>query len=244
MPPLSVRFVKRTTDIVAALVGLGLTLPLWPAIALAIRLDSKGPIFFAQLRAKGLIPGSPEIPNQAPVCTQFLLYKFRTMTTDAERRTGAVFAVKNDPRATRVGRFLRKVRLDELPQLWNVLKGDMSLVGPRPERPEILADLALAIPYFEERMRDCKPGLTGLAQVSLGYSGAIPEGSPLEQFRDALQNPFKLTEADGALADDLRAKMLYDLAYTAALERFATFLPMDLSIILRTPLVLLRGSGH
>ena len=88
MPPLSVRFVKRTTDIVAALVGLGLTLPLWPAIALAIRLDSKGPIFFAQLRAKGLIPGSPEIPNQAPVCTQFLLYKFRTMNEDTDNTLG------------------------------------------------------------------------------------------------------------------------------------------------------------
>ena len=139
---------------------------------------------------------------------------------------------------------MRKVRLDELPQLWNVLKGDMSLVGPRPERPELLVDLALAIPYFEERMRDCKPGLTGLAQVSLGYTGAIPDSSGLAAFRDTLQNPFKLEEARGALADDLRAKLLYDLAYTAALEKFSTYIQAELKVLALTPVVLLRGSGQ
>lgn len=139
---------------------------------------------------------------------------------------------------------MRKVRLDELPQLWNVLKGDMSLVGPRPERPELLETLAMAIPYFEERMRDCKPGLTGLAQISLGYTGAIPKNSDLAALRDTIQNPFKLDEAEGALADDLRAKLLFDLAYTAALEKFSTYLVMELRVILGTPLTLLRGSGQ
>ena len=98
------------------------------------------------------------------------------MRQDAEKHTGAVLASKDDPRITRIGNLLRKTRLDELPQLWNVLVGEMSLVGPRPERPELLVDLALAIPFFEERMRDVKPGITGLAQISLGYTGAIPEG--------------------------------------------------------------------
>ena len=186
MPPISVRLTKRALDVVASSVGLGLTLPFYPVIAAAIRLDSKGPVFFGQVRAKGLVPRPPGDKNPVPQCSEFRLFKFRTMKQDAEKHTGAVIASENDPRITRLGAFLRKSRIDELPQLWNVLKGDMSLVGPRPERPELLVNLALAIPYFEERMRDCKPGLTGLAQVSLGYTGAIPEGSALAAFRDAI----------------------------------------------------------
>lgn len=244
MPPLSVRFAKRTIDIVAAGVGLGLTLPLYPVVAAAIRFDSPGPVFFGQIRARGLLPAEPGTNAAVPRCSEFRLFKFRTMRQDAEKGTGAVFAAENDPRITRLGHFLRKSRIDELPQLWNVLKGDMSLVGPRPERPELLVNLALAIPYFEERMRDCKPGLTGLAQVSLGYTGAIPEGSALSAFRDALQNPFKLDEADGALADDLRAKLLFDLAYTASLESLSTYLPTEISVILKTPLVMLKAMGR
>src|SRR6185369_3090612 len=142
-------------------------------------------------------------------CDEFDMFKFRTMHVDAERLTGAVLAGEDDPRITRVGRFLRKTRLDELPQLWNVLRGDMSLVGPRPERPELLQNLALAIPFFEERMRNVKPGITGLAQVSLGYSGNAPEGSEVLQFRDDLTNPFKMEGADEAEADDMRMKMLF-----------------------------------
>jgi lipopolysaccharide/colanic/teichoic acid biosynthesis glycosyltransferase len=166
------------------------------------------------------------------------------MRQDAERKTGAVLAAKDDPRATRIGRWLRKTRIDELPQLWNVLRGDMSLVGPRPERPELLANLALAIPFFEERMRDVKPGLTGMAQVHLGYTGSFLAGSPLASVSETLQNPFRVEGAEGALADDLRAKLLYDLAYTASLERFSAFWRMELAILLRTPLVMLRASGH
>lgn len=244
MPPRSVLVTKRLIDITAATVGLGMTLPLYPAIALAIRLNSKGPIFFRQVRAGRLIPRDPGDKDPTPRCEEFILVKFRTMGVDAEKKTGAVLATKNDPRVTRVGRFLRKTRLDELPQLWNVLKGDMSLVGPRPERPELLVNFALAIPFFEERMRDVKPGLTGMAQVSLGYTGAIPDDSILAAFRDTLQNPFGLEDAEGALADDLRAKLLFDVAYTASLEDFMSFLRTELSVILKTPIIMIKSSGH
>lgn len=244
MPPRSVLLTKRLIDITAATVGIAMTLPLYPAIAVAIRLDSKGPIFFKQTRAGRLIPRNPKDTDTTPKCEEFTLVKFRTMGVDAEKKTGAVLAQKNDPRVTRVGRFLRKTRLDELPQLWNVLKGDMSLVGPRPERPELLVNFALAIPYFEERMRDVKPGLTGMAQVSLGYTGAIPDDSTLAAFKETLSNPFGLEEAEGALADDLRAKLLFDLAYTASLEDFASYLQTELSVILKTPIVMIKSSGH
>jgi lipopolysaccharide/colanic/teichoic acid biosynthesis glycosyltransferase len=172
------------------------------------------------------------------------MVKFRSMRVDAEARTGAVLAEENDPRITRVGRFLRRTRLDELPQLWNVLKGDMSLVGPRPERPELLENLTLAIPFFEERMRDCKPGITGLAQISLTYSGRAPAGSPIAALEHSITNPYGFEEARGSLADDMRTKLLFDLAYVAGLERFSTFIVTELSIIFLTPTVMLRGLGR
>jgi lipopolysaccharide/colanic/teichoic acid biosynthesis glycosyltransferase len=172
------------------------------------------------------------------------MYKFRTMRTDAEKTTGAVLASKDDPRVTRIGRFLRKSRLDELPQLWNILRGDMSLVGPRPERPELLSTLAAAIPFFEERMRDVKPGLTGLAQVSLGYSGDVLAGSAVEAFQRDMQNPFGIDEAEGAQADDMRMKLLYDMAYVAALEDIGSYLLMELRVLTQTPLVMLKGLGR
>jgi lipopolysaccharide/colanic/teichoic acid biosynthesis glycosyltransferase len=171
------------------------------------------------------------------------MLKFRSMRPDAEKHTGPVLATENDPRITRVGRFLRKTRLDELPQFLNVLRGEMSLVGPRPERPELAEQLAMAIPYFEERMRDVKPGITGLAQVSLGYSGKPGPNSILAKFEADLTNPFKVDGAEDALADHMRMKLLYDLAYSAATEDLKAFLPMELSIMLKTPLVMLRGIG-
>ncbi len=239
--PVSVRATKRGIDLVFAILGLTLSAILLPFLALAIRLDSPGPIFYRQRRAS-TFAGRSERGQCSFV--EFDMLKLRTMRVDAESHTGAVLAEENDPRVTRVGRLLRKSRLDELPQLWNVLKGDMSLVGPRPERPELLRNLALTIPFFEERMRDCKPGITGLAQISLGYSGRPSPHSPIAALQDSLVNPLGLEGTKGSLADDMRNKLLFDLAYVAALERFSTFVVMELLVIARTPWVMLRGLGR
>ena len=214
---------------------------LFPLIALAIRIDSRGPIFYRQRRAGAL---RERDPHGRCAFFEFDMMKFRTMRVDAEKLTGAVLAAENDPRVTRVGRFLRKSRLDELPQIWNVLKGEMALVGPRPERPELFENLSLAIPFFEERMRDCKPGITGLSQISLGYSGHAPTGSAVSAFEGLLTNPFKLDLADGASADDMRMKLLFDLAYVIALEKFSTFVAVEFLVIVKTPWVMARGLGR
>jgi lipopolysaccharide/colanic/teichoic acid biosynthesis glycosyltransferase len=237
----SVKIAKRIIDMVGASVGLALTAPLYPVIAAAIAIESKGPLFYKQRRA-GMLRGGGN--GEGFRFDEFDMYKFRTMRPDAEKNTGPIMAGVNDPRITRVGRFLRKTRLDELPQLWNVIRGDMSLVGPRPERPELLENLALAIPFFEERMRDVKPGITGLAQISLGYSGRPDDQNTINQFREALTNPFKVDEAEGADADDMRMKLLYDFAYGASLERFGTFLRTELYVIVKTPLIMMKGVGR
>jgi lipopolysaccharide/colanic/teichoic acid biosynthesis glycosyltransferase len=237
----AVRLVKRAIDIAAAGVGVALTLPLYPLIALAIYVDDPGPIFYRQRRAGKILDRSGVNGFRFE---EFDMLKFRSMRVDAEKLTGAVLAGENDPRVTRVGRFLRKTRLDELPQMFNVLRGEMSLVGPRPERPELLSNLALLIPFFEERMRNVKPGITGLAQVSLGYTGRPSDGNGLNAYIDTLINPYKLDGCDGALADDMRIKLLYDLAYVAGLERFPTFLRNELSVIAKTPMVMAAGVGR
>ena len=153
------RFTKRIVGLITASVGLLLALPLIAVIAVAIKLDSKGPVFFKQER-----------------CGQngrvFNLYKFRSMIENAEADSGAVWARDDDPRVTRVGRFLRRYRMDEIPQMWSVLKGDMSFVGPRPERPEFVRQLQEMIPYYSER-HNVKPGVTGWAQVSYGYGASV-----------------------------------------------------------------------
>jgi lipopolysaccharide/colanic/teichoic acid biosynthesis glycosyltransferase len=236
----AVRLIKRSFDLVAGAAGLALSAPIAAVVAVAVKLDSPGPLFYKQRRAGMLLddsrPGEPRF-------AEFTMYKFRTMKVDAEKHTGAVLAKEGDPRVTKVGRFLRKSRLDELPQLWHVFAGQMSLVGPRPERPELLRNLAHAIPFFEERMRYVKPGLTGLAQVSLDYAGNPRAGGEVLEHVEALTNPFKLPEADGAEADGMRMKMLYDLAYGASLERLSTFALTELSVLAKTPLVMLRGMG-
>jgi len=155
------RVAKRVNDIILASIGIILTTPLMPFIALAIKLDSPGQILFSQARV-----GAKERP--------FKLYKFRTMRMDAESLTGAVWAQVNDPRITRIGRFLRKSRLDELPQLFNVLNGDMALVGPRPERPEFVEQLKQKIPYYSKR-HVLKPGVTGWAQVKYPYGASVED---------------------------------------------------------------------
>ena len=148
------RFAKRTFDVIGASVGLILAAPVMAVIALLLRTTS-GPVIYRQTRvgAGGKL---------------FTMYKFRTMRVDAEE-DGALFAAKRDPRVTRLGRVLRTTHLDELPQLWDVLKGDMSIVGPRPERPEFAPMLEEAIPYFNRRLL-IKPGVTGWAQLRADYS--------------------------------------------------------------------------
>lgn len=238
-----VRLVKRLIDIAAASAGIAMTAPLMVPIAIAIKLNSKGPVFFTQVRCGPLQEGQ-ETDARGNKWSTFKIYKFRTMGVDAEKGTGAVLAQKGDPRVTKVGGFLRKTRLDELPQFWNVLKGDMSLIGPRPERPELLESLAQAIPYFEERTRGIKPGLTGLAQVSLNYSGGADPDSEEGKILATLANPFGLEEAEGAVADDMRNKLLYDLAYAAALEDFWSYLRMEAHIMVKTPLIMILSKGH
>ena len=153
--------VRRGLDVVMALLSLIFVAPLIGACALAIRLDTRGPIFYRQVRI-----GKDGRP--------FRVMKLRTMTVDAEKGSGARFASQRDPRVTRVGRFLRMTRLDEVPQYWNVLMGDMSIVGPRPERPEFMDTLAERYPFFRLRLAQ-KPGLTGWAQVRYGYASDIEE---------------------------------------------------------------------
>ncbi len=239
----SVRIAKRVFDLLAASIGLTVTAPLYPIIAAAIYIDSPGQILFRQRRVGRLLGPDPEAPNRFRF-EEFEIFKFRTMKPNAEAATGAVIASEGDKRVTRIGRFLRSTRLDELPQLWNILRGDMSFVGPRPERPEIIGDLALAIPFFEERMRGLRPGLTGLAQVSLGYTGRPLPGSKIERYVQSLTNPFKIEGAEGALADDMRIKALYDFAYVAATEDFFSFLRLECWILVQTPLAVLRRTGR
>jgi len=241
----SVRIAKRLTDIIGSSLGLALTLPLYPLIAAALYIESPGPVFIRQKRAGQLREPDPAATEGVPrpQFRVFMMLKFRSMRPDAEKLTGIVLATDDDPRITRVGRFLRKTRLDEIPQFINVLLGQMSLVGPRPERPELAEQLAMAIPYFEERMRDLKPGITGLAQISLGYSGKPLPDSLLAKFEADLTNPFKVEGAEDALADHMRMKLLYDLAYSAATEDFKAFFAMEMRIILQTPLVMLGAKG-
>jgi lipopolysaccharide/colanic/teichoic acid biosynthesis glycosyltransferase len=150
---------KRIIDVIAASLLVVATMPLMLIVAALIKLTSPGPVLFLQNR---LTQGG----------RTFRLIKFRSMVSNAEQAIGAQFASKNDPRVTRLGAFLRKTRLDELPQLINVLRGDMSLIGPRPERPELAGELAQNIRRFPNRLQ-IKAGLTGLAQVIQGYPDGI-----------------------------------------------------------------------
>lgn len=149
---------KRTLDVVGAIVLLAALAPVMAIIALLVRATSNGPVIFKQVR---LTKGGKS----------FTMYKFRSMKVDAERHSGAVWASKNDSRVTKVGKILRRTRLDELPQLLNVLSGEMSLIGPRPERPEIAEELSKELPGFDKRLQ-VKAGITGLAQVSSGYASS------------------------------------------------------------------------
>lgn len=199
---------KRIFDIVIAGSALVMLSPLLPLLVLAIKLESRGPAIFSQVRI-GLC---------TPTQTQyFTMYKFRSMVQDAEKATGATLAQKNDTRITRVGLFLRKTRLDEIPQLINVLRGDMSIVGPRPERPDFYGKLEKAIPFFAERTYGVMPGITGLAQVHQGYDTCI---------------------------EDVRSKVGYDHGYALSLHNISTWLRMDLWIMFKTIEVMIMGRGQ
>ncbi len=206
--PRPVMIAKRGFDIAVASVALLLTLPLWPLIALAIWLDSRGPVVFRQLRV-GHAAGDRVV--------LFEMLKFRSMRRDAESATGAVWASKGDPRVTRVGRFLRRTRLDELPQLINVLKGEMSIVGPRPERPGFYGRLENAVPFFADRTAGLRPGITGLAQVHQGYDATI---------------------------EDVRRKVAWDHAYALRCRSLRGWIATDLDVALRTLAVMAGGHGR
>jgi sugar transferase (PEP-CTERM system associated) len=159
---------RRATSIVISLSILLVFLPVLPIIALAVKLSSPGPILYKQKR----------VAKNGAI---FYCYKFRTMLADAEADTGPTWAGDEDPRITWVGRILRLTRLDELPQLWNVLRGDMAFIGPRPERPEFVDSLTREIPYYSLR-HVIRPGLTGWAQVRYQYGSSIEESKQKLQY--------------------------------------------------------------
>ena len=185
----------RVFDVIVAVVLLVTSLPLWLLAAVGITLTMPGPVFFSQERV-----GKDEVP--------YTLYKFRSMRMDAEK-DGPRWATPNDDRVTRFGRFLRRTRVDELPQLWNVLRGDMSLVGPRPERPAFVSQLVRDVPYYALRFQ-LRPGLTGWAQVNFRY---------------------------GSTVDDTRVKLSYDLFYVQerSLALFALILLKTVQTVLFKP---------
>ena len=208
LPSLAFRAGKRAFDILASIIGLTLFALVLPALALIIKLDSPGPVFYDQERVginrrrqrrslddserrKVLQPGRP-----------FAIYKLRTMSTDAEAN-GPQWATQGDARVTRVGRFLRRTRLDELPQIWNVLQGDMSLIGPRPERLCFIRQLEVDVPNYHDRLL-VKPGLTGLAQVRNGYDSTVESVCRKVEFdRQYIRRCGPLTEA-GILLETVR----------------------------------------
>jgi sugar transferase (PEP-CTERM system associated) len=155
------RFLKRMLDLSLSIIGVVLASPLMALTALAVKIDSPGPVLYSQER----------VGENGRV---FTVYKFRSMRTDAERGGQPIWARDKDDRITRIGRFIRVTRLDELPQLWNVLRGDMSFVGPRPERPFFVEQLAREIPFYLQR-HAVKPGLTGWAQVKYQYGSSVED---------------------------------------------------------------------
>jgi lipopolysaccharide/colanic/teichoic acid biosynthesis glycosyltransferase len=206
---------SRIMNVTVASIALVTLAPLMALVALLVKLTSKGPVFYSQIRVgvdrrfreqfafdrRGYDYGGKP----------FKMYKFRTMRVDAERDGRAVWATKQDPRTTSIGRILRRTRLDELPQLYNVIRGDMNIVGPRPERPTIFAELRESIPQYHMRQR-VKPGITGWAQINQAYDACL---------------------------DDVRRKVALDLEYMKNQSAL-----MDLRIMSMTlPVVVFRRGG-
>jgi lipopolysaccharide/colanic/teichoic acid biosynthesis glycosyltransferase len=216
---------KTAVDFLGALIGLILLIPLFLIIAILIKLDSPGSVFYTQTRVGqnrrngdrrrtdcfvGEDRRGRDRRRENFFGKPFEVIKFRTMVENAEKKCGPIWATKNDPRITRVGAFLRKTRMDELPQLINVLKGDMSLIGPRPERPVFVSDLSQKVDRYTERLK-FKPGITGLAQVENGYDSSV---------------------------DSVKAKVNMDLQY---INRWSLW--QDLKIIFKTIIVVITGKG-
>lgn len=219
------KFFKRLIDLVAAIIGLIFAVPIGLLLAIIIKLESRGPVFYIQERIgvdrrkrdrrtyqKSDIENRRENDRRQKLLpgVLFKVYKFRTMVNEAEKESGPVWASKNDPRITRFGKFLRTTRLDEIPQFMNVLKGEMSLVGPRPERPEFIEELSEEVENYIKRL-EVKPGLTGLAQVSNGYDDSI---------------------------ESVKKKVKYDLEYINNLSIW-----LDIKILIKTVWVVLTGKG-
>ncbi|MDQ7065661.1 MAG: sugar transferase [candidate division KSB1 bacterium] len=190
----------RWIDILGAFVGLVFSIPLFLIVPILIKLDSPGPVFYRQLRTGinrrkgerrhanlgiGIDRRMQQRRKHNLFGRPFVIYKFRTMHVGAEKESGPVWAREDDPRITRIGKYLRKFHIDEIPQFWNILKGEMSLVGPRPERPEIIRKLVEEIPDYQARL-SVRPGLTGPAQIFNGYDTNL---------------------------EDVRRKLQYDLEY-------------------------------
>ena len=206
----------RALNVAVASIGLVLAAPVMAAVALLIKLTSKGPVFYSQTRVgvdrrwRDSRMDCRRVNDQGGM--PFEMFKFRSMRVDAEADGKAVWAQKRDPRVTPIGAFLRKMRLDELPQLYNVIRGEMNIVGPRPERPSIFAELREDIPDYAVRQR-VKPGITGWAQINQAYDSCI---------------------------DDVRNKVKLDIEY---LRRQS--LGMDIRIMSMTiPVMLLRRGGQ
>jgi lipopolysaccharide/colanic/teichoic acid biosynthesis glycosyltransferase len=204
----------RVINVIAASLLLMLSAPFWFVIAIAIKLTSRGPVFYSQTRV-GMDYRRDSLREDSRRKMDmggkpFIIWKFRTMTVDAERN-GAVWAKAGDQRVTLIGGFLRSCRLDELPQLINVIRGDMNLVGPRPERPELFAELRNQIPDYQRRQR-VRPGITGHAQVHLQYDTSV---------------------------EDVKRKVQHDLEY---IEQRSVW--EDVKIMLKTiPVMLFRKGG-
>jgi len=181
---------SRALNLAIATMALLVSSPVLVLLAIAVKITSRGPILYAQTRVgldrrwrSTLALHERRLEDLGGQV--FTIYKFRTMRVDAERGSGAVWAQENDPRVTRLGKYMRMLRLDEIPQFWNVLLGDMNIVGPRPERPSIVSRLREDIPEYQARHR-VKPGITGLAQINQNYDACI---------------------------DDVRSKVRWDLQY-------------------------------
>jgi len=216
------RHFKRITDLGLAAVGLALTWPRWVLIAAAIKLDSPGPVFFRQERLGQ--DGKP-----------FPILKFRTMIENAESN-GPQFASRRDPRVNRVGRFLRKARLDELPQLINIVKGEMSFIGPRPERPVFIREFSQLVPVLQEARRATDP--QG-GQIVTSYRERLPYYSYRLLIKPGITGWAQVRHSYSATLEETKEKLQYDLYYIKNMG-----LLLDLAILLKTIRIVLFGWGR